>query len=487
MSRISSRTSSRISDLYRSKLSGSSVFGSASSTPSLLSPLSSIPSGILKNTVGPNAYNEFSTIQSALNSRVPTAQNPMFILVEPGEYAGFTVSNPYVLIRGSGRRSTVISSGSISFTGTSGRLTLSQMEINVDISSSVGELTIKNCVLTGDCECAAEVGTLIVFENLEWSSGTLTLSQGNVSMKNVKGDVGITSTTAKGDLTIQSCTLGNLSFPLASNATVKQTEINVISSTIGDFTVNSSSVNPDAVITLLNSTVEGDTEITSGDLKFLSTVFEGECNFLGVFETRLSAQQCRFYGAAMFTTSVGSSETHHSVMNGCEISSVTIDRRAIVDMLSCYQSLDTPTTGNAIVKNSSSTEETKVNSGKYRGKIQHIAGSTQDFVLNSAECYDVISSAKTIVHQCKFNSLTISGEFAEVIGCTLSENITISGNNCTATSVTNTFENPSTQYAVVVNNGVLGAKVRHSVTNNGPGLLGIVQGSAIDEVLTTGY
>jgi len=147
---------------------------------------------IIRWTVGPYSYNEFTTIQDGVTAAVGVASSntPVMLVVEAGEFAGFTVNNDYISFTGSGFRSTVITSaidvGGIGHTMSNFRITAPvscQPGTNLDLS----ECTVNTTITTG-----TGLAGRYTLTNIHWETGTLSIDGGDtVSLKSHTGSVSI--------------------------------------------------------------------------------------------------------------------------------------------------------------------------------------------------------------------------------------------------------------------------------------------------------
>lgn len=442
---------------------------------------------ILKNTVGPNTYNEFSTIQSALDSRVPTSENPLSILVEPGEYAGFTVSNPYTIIKGSGKHSTVISSGTITISSGVSHV-LSNMYIDV-ATTTTGELTIRECVMSASCTCNLDTTTHANFENIEWEFGTLTLNQGIVLMKNVRGDVQISSEIAKGDLTMIGCQTNNLSIFLVQESPVveKKTNVSIKDCEINSLYIDTQETLPESslVMNVINSSFRGNLTINCGKISMKSCFFNDQISVSGTDKTTLTLLRCKLANTLTANSTVDSEVILHS----CEIvGRITVNNNVAMNLIDCYQSPSTSSVTYVFQKENDSVKDTRIIGGFYTGDFNIIAGTNSNIYISGSRINGGLCYGNSTIRGCNIvEEQVFSGANNRIIQSVLTKPVAVNADDCTLYLDANHITDPLADKVVGIYNDAINTTIKHK-GNTGLGLTGIVNGAAtttVFPVLTT--
>lgn len=402
---------SRIINLNPTVLSGNSNGGGSSSGESV----------VLSYTVGPHSYNQFTTIQEAIDyaklNETITSVNPIVIKVETGSYNPFTIDVDYISVIGSGVGLTSINNTEDNIIIDEGYThLLSDMSIRCDVISTENtSFKMSNCKMINNntnihSTSQCELSYVYYDESNINASGSTVLNLNHVSGED--WDLYLNGDDTR--LQVNDSVLEDLIVQAHSDNN-NGIYINIYNSTVDDdvqIGLDNENFNSNIYFNSSNTLYDGGFYCLGGNYNLKSCIFDSSFSYTKVNpdpNQSLNVSNSRFDQNIDLNDTANEDEVKITFSN-CEIHDVSIGGYTRVSLISCYQPYDSEVT---IQKTVTSIVETIINGGRFSGQIVNYANaqSNPDSVLKITNAmFDSLAlepNSRVIVKGCMFNTSQI--------------------------------------------------------------------------------
>lgn len=356
-------------------------------------------------TVGPEEYNDFKSIQEAVSAAAaenPTAETPIVIHVEPGDYYGFQISTDHIYVKGTGKESTRLTG--LVWINTATTFEISDISIsNVYTNTS---FTVSDCLFTGKLTNIGAEKTINIF-NTEFSeTSEIQIASNTLVMKDCSGGLSINSVSAFPTIQMNNSTIKNLTISFPGVSQIGTTELSMTNCTItGGFVIIDIPTEPNITGKISGCTF-ANVEIHSGEFNFNTCLFTGVVSSFIIdneFSGEFRFSDCTFEGG---TVEFSGTDLERNVeISGSIFDEVIVGANINCVVNSCMQSVE----GTGTIKRTDPTTKLAIHGGIFRD-IQNNSTGSKKMTIASLHCDSISASesAYTIINDCSCNDIILT-------------------------------------------------------------------------------